>query len=54
MALRGIAAYGLSWSDAQLWAYAEVFGLTEIISEDCAHGWLCGSVVVRNPFVQAQ
>ncbi|MDE0110115.1 MAG: PIN domain-containing protein [Bryobacterales bacterium] len=53
-ALRGLAAYGLSWFDAHLWAYAEVFGLTEIISEDFAHGRLYGSVMVRNPFVQVQ
>ena len=53
-ALRGFAAYGLSWFDAHLWAYAEVFGLTEIISEDFAHGRLYGSVMVRNPFVQVQ
>ena len=53
-ALRGFAAYGLSWFDAHLWAYAEVFGLTEIISEDFAHGRLYGTVMARNPFVQAQ
>ena len=29
----GAAAYGLSWSDAHLWAYAEVHGLPEILSE---------------------
>lgn len=53
-ALRGFTAYGLSWFDTHLWAYAEVFGLTEIISEDFAHGRLYGSVMVRNPFVQVQ
>ena len=49
-ALRGAAAYGLSWFDAHLWAYAEVYGLTEILSEDFQHTRLYGSVMVRNPF----
>jgi predicted nucleic acid-binding protein len=49
-ALRGAAAYQLSWFDAHLWAYAEHFGLPEIISEDFEHGRLYGSVRVRNPF----
>jgi len=50
-ALRGVAAYGLSWFDAHIWAYAEHFGLSEIISEDFAHGRFYGSVRVRNPFL---
>ena len=50
-ALRGAAAYGLSWFDAHLWAYAEVYGLTEILSEDFQHARLYGSVRIRNPFV---
>lgn len=50
-ALRGAAAYQLSWFDANLWAYAENYGMTEIISEDFEHGRLYGSVRVRNPFV---
>ena len=49
-ALRGFVAYRMSWFDAHLWAYAEAFGLTEIISEDFDHGRLYGSVLVRNPF----
>ncbi len=49
-ALRGMAAYQLSWFDAHLWAYAEHYGLPEIISEDFEHGRLYGSVRVRNPF----
>ena len=52
-ATRGCAACGMSWFDAHLWAYAEVFGLTEIISEDFAHGRLYGSVIARDPFAQA-
>ena len=51
-ALRGMAAYQLSWFDAHLWAYAEYYGLPEIISEDFEHGRLYGSVRVRNPFLR--
>ena len=53
-ALRGFVAYGMSRCDAHPWARAEVFGLTEIVSEDFAHGRLYGSVIVRNPFTPAQ
>jgi predicted nucleic acid-binding protein len=49
-ALRGTAAYRLSWFDAQMWAYAEHYGLPEIISEDFGHGRMYGSVRIRNPF----
>lgn len=49
-ALRGMAAYQLSWFDAHMWAYAEAFGLSELISEDFQHGRLYGSVRVVNPF----
>lgn len=49
-ALRGAAAYQLSWFDAHLWAYAEHYGLDEIVSEDFEHGRLYGSVRARNPF----
>ena len=52
-ALRGAAAYQLSWFDAHLWAYAEHYGLDEIISEDFEHGRLYGCVRVRNPFLAA-
>jgi predicted nucleic acid-binding protein len=51
-ALRGVAAYQLSWFDAQLWAYAEHYGLPEIISEDFEHGRFYGRVRVRNPFLR--
>jgi predicted nucleic acid-binding protein len=50
-ALRGAAAYGLSWFDAHMWAYAEHYGVREIVSEDFEHDRLYGSVRVRNPFV---
>jgi predicted nucleic acid-binding protein len=50
-ALRGAAAYQLSWFDAHMWAYAEHYGLSELISEDFENGRLYGSVRARNPFV---
>ena len=50
-AIRGQAAYGLSWFDAHLWAYAEHYGLDEILSEDFEHGRRYGTVRVTNPFV---
>lgn len=50
-ALRGAAAYQLSWFDAHIWAYAEHFGMSELISEDFQHGRLYGTVTVRNPFL---
>ncbi len=52
-ALRGAAAYQLSWFDAHLWAYAEVHGLDEILSEDFEHGRRYGSVRARDPFLEA-
>jgi predicted nucleic acid-binding protein len=50
-ALRGAAAYQLSWFDAHLWAYAEHYGLTPLLSEDFQHGRLYGTVQVVDPFV---
>jgi predicted nucleic acid-binding protein len=50
LALRGMAAYRLSWFDAHLWAYAEYFGLEELLSEDFQHGRQYGTVRVTNPF----
>ena len=44
-------AYGLSWFDAHLWAYAEVNGIEELVSEDFQHGRMYGTVTVRNPFM---
>ncbi|MBK6597126.1 MAG: PIN domain-containing protein [Proteobacteria bacterium] len=51
MALRGAAAYQLSWFDANLWAYAEQHGLEEILTEDFQHDRLYGSVRATNPFL---
>jgi len=53
LALRGAAAYQLFWFDAHLWAYAERFGMTELLSEDFQHGRLYGTVQVTNPFAAA-
>jgi predicted nucleic acid-binding protein len=50
-AILGMAAYKFSWYDAHLWAYAEHYGLTELLSEDFEHGRKYGMVRVRNPFL---
>jgi predicted nucleic acid-binding protein len=52
-AFRGASAYGLSWFDAHLWAYAEVNGIPEILSEDFEHGRHYGSVRAVDPFLSA-
>jgi predicted nucleic acid-binding protein len=49
-AIRGWATYQLGWFDALLWAYAEAYGLPELISEDFQHDRLYGTVRVVNPF----
>ncbi len=49
-AIRGAAAYQLSWFDAHLWAYAEHYGMSELYSEDFQHDRLYGTVRVVNPF----
>ncbi len=50
LAVRGAATYQMNWFDAHLWAYAEHYGLAEIISEDFSNGQLIGSVRIWNPF----
>jgi len=50
-ALRGAAAYQLSWYDAHMWAYAEHYGLRDLLTEDFSNGELIGTVRIRNPFV---
>jgi predicted nucleic acid-binding protein len=50
-ALRGVAAYQLSWFDAHLWAYAEHYGLRRLLSEDFQHERLYGTVQAMNPFL---
>lgn len=49
-ALRGAAAYQLSWFDAHMWAYAEHYGLSVLLSEDYQVGRMYGTVRVVNPF----
>ena len=50
-AIRGAAAYQLSWFDAHLWAYPEHYALTELWSEDFQHDRLYGTVRALNPFL---
>lgn len=50
LALRGAAAYRLSWFDAHMWAYAEHHGLATLYSEDFQHDRLYGTVRVVDPF----
>jgi predicted nucleic acid-binding protein len=50
-AVRGWAAYQLPWFDAHLWAYAEVYGLSPLVSEDFQHDRIFGTVRIVNPFL---
>lgn len=50
IALRGSAAFGLAWFDAHMWAYAERYGLSDLVSEDFEDGRLYGTVQAINPF----
>lgn len=50
-AVRGGSLHRLSWFDAHLWAYADSYGIDEILSEDFQHGRLYGKVRARNPFL---
>jgi predicted nucleic acid-binding protein len=50
LALLGAAAYQLQWFDANIWAYAEHYGLSEIYSEDFQHGRFYGTVRATDPF----
>jgi predicted nucleic acid-binding protein len=52
-ALYAVSAYRLSWFDAHLWAYAEVHGMDEILSEDFEHGRHYGRVRIIDPFLTA-
>jgi predicted nucleic acid-binding protein len=49
-AIRGVMTYRLSWSDAHLWAYAEYYGLSEIVSDDYHADRVYGTVRIVNPF----
>jgi predicted nucleic acid-binding protein len=50
-AIRGWATYQFGWFDAHLWAYAQEYGLTELISEDFEYDRLYGTVRAINPFL---
>ena len=50
LALRGMAAYGISWFDANIWACAEYYGLDTIYTEDAGFGTRIGDVRIVNPF----
>jgi predicted nucleic acid-binding protein len=51
LAVRGAATYQLGWFDAQLWSYAEFYGLPEIYSEDFQSDAVYGTVRIVNPFL---
>ena len=50
-ALRGMAAYQLSWFDALMWAHAEESGIADLLSEGFQHDRMYGAVRVVNPFL---
>jgi len=52
LAIRGAAAYQLSWFDAHLWAYAEHHGIEELVTEDFEHGRWYGAVRAVDPFLE--
>jgi len=52
-AIRGCAAYQLSWFDAQIWSYAEHYGIEQILTEDLQHDRLYGTVRTINPFIRS-
>lgn len=54
LALRGMAAYQLSWFDAHLWAHAEHNGYSELYSEDFQHDRFYGGVRIVNPFMEGE
>lgn len=50
LAIRGAAAYGMSWFDANMWACAEANGLGTLYSEDFQDGRVYGHVRMVDPF----
>ena len=42
----------LSWWDSMIVAAAQVQNCAVLLSEDLQHGWTCGTVTVRNPFIE--
>ncbi len=51
--VRGAASYQPPWFDANLGAYAECYGLPELISEDFEDARLYAAVRAKNPFLCA-
>lgn len=49
-ALHGMATYQLPWFDAHMWAFAEVYRLRTLYSEDFQHGRWYGTVRAVDPF----
>jgi predicted nucleic acid-binding protein len=49
-ALLGVPSHGLSWYDAHQWAYAAVYRIPELLTEDMQDGRDYGGVRVVNPF----
>jgi predicted nucleic acid-binding protein len=44
--------YALSWWDSMIVATAQLQNCAVLLTEDLQHGLVCGSVTIRNPFVE--
>ena len=44
--------HSLSWWDSMIVAAAQLQDCVVLLSEDLQHGWTCGTVTVRNPFIE--
>jgi predicted nucleic acid-binding protein len=49
-ALRGVAAYRMSYYDAQIWAVARLNQIPVVLSEDFSHGSILDGVEFLDPF----
>ena len=43
--------HSLSWWDSMIVAAAQLQNCDTLLSEDLQNGWVCGAVIIRNPFV---
>ena len=50
-ACTGAVVHRLPWYDAHLWAYADAYGIDEILTEDTPSKPWCGTVRYTNPFL---
>lgn len=50
LALHGVARFGFSFYDAQVWASAREWGASIVLSEDFTHGCVADGVRFVNPF----